>query len=165
MSSADIMLKLAKGREAEVEDLDATVRREIDALLIESKGKLGSGDKFGALQDAAGAWAKLPEPKFGWDVSKSFAHALAKIYRDAGEFQSAIALMNQLFASQTVKPYQDGPRFVMATIYFEMGDNASAMKWFDEANQISKGRCFKDEDKKYQAFHKDMRQRKSGEAS
>lgn len=137
-----------------MEDLDATVRDEIDALFIRAKGKLESGEKSGAIQDAEAAWKTLPEPKFGWDVSKSFAHALAKMYRDTGNFKNAIALMNELFASGTVKPYQDGPRFVTATIYFEMGDNENAMKWFDEANQISKGRCFRGEDKKYQEFYK-----------
>lgn len=96
----------------------------------------------------------LPKPKFGWDVSKSFTHALAKTYRDTGNFQNAIALMDELFASGSVKSHQDGPRFVMATIYFEMGDNENAVKWFAEANQISKGRCFQGEDKKYQEFYK-----------
>ncbi|MFG6892041.1 tetratricopeptide repeat protein [Burkholderia pseudomallei] len=137
-----------------MEDLNATVRDEIDALFIRANGKLESGEKSGAIQDAEAAWKTLPEPKFGWDVSKSFAHALAKMYRDTGNFKNAIALMNELFASGTVKPYQDGPRFVAATIYFEMGDNENAMKWFDEANKISKGRCFRGEDKKYQDFYK-----------
>lgn len=137
-----------------MEDLNTTVRDEIDALFIQSKGKLKSGDKDGAVRDAEAAWKKLPEPKFGWDVSKSFTHALAKTYRDAGDFHSALALMNELFASGTVKPHQDGPRFVLATIYFEMGDSENAMKWFAEANQISKGRCFQGEDKKYQDFFK-----------
>lgn len=137
-----------------MEDLDATVRDGIDALFIQARGKFKAGDKFGAIQEAEAAWNRLPEPKFGWDVSKSFTHALAKLYRDTGNVQSAIALMDELFASGTVKPYQDGPRFVMATIYFEIGDHENAMKWFDEASQISKGRCFHGEEKKYQAFYK-----------
>ena len=137
-----------------MEDLNTIVRDEITALFIQAKGKLESGDTFGAIQGAEAAWKTLPEPKFGWDVSKSFTHALARIYRDTGNFRSAIDLMNDLFASGTVKPYQDGPRFVMATIYFEMGDHESAIKWFEEANQISKGRCFRDEDKKYKEFYK-----------
>jgi len=137
-----------------VEDLNTTVRDEINTLFIQAKGRLESGDKSGAIQDAEAAWKMLPEPKFGWDVSKSFTHALAKIYRDTGSFQNAITLMNELFASGTVKPYQDGPCFVMATIYFEMGDTENATKWFGEANQISKGRCFRGEDKKYHEFYK-----------
>ena len=137
-----------------MEDLNTSVRDQIDALFIQAKSKLELDDKSGAIEDAEVAWKTLPEPKFGWDVSKSFTHALAKIYRDTGNFQSAIALMNDLFASGTVKPYQDGPRFVMATIYFEMGDDENAMKWLDEASLISKGRCFRGEDKKYQEFYK-----------
>ena len=137
-----------------MEDLNATVRDEIDALFIRGRGKFKAGDKSGALQDADAAWKMLPEPKFGWDVSMSYTHALAKIYRDTGNFSNAIALMNELFSSGTVEPYEDGPRFVMATIYFEMGDVEGAVKWFGEANKISKGRCFQGEDKKYQEFYK-----------
>jgi hypothetical protein len=94
----------------------------------------------------------LPEPKFGWDVSESFTHALAKRYSDTKHFQNALVLMHDLFASGTVESYEDGPRFVLATIFFEMNDKENARKWFTEANQISKGRCFRGEDKKYFEF-------------
>ena len=137
-----------------MEDLNTAIRDEIDTLFIQSKGKLKSGDRSGAVQDAEAAWKTLPEPKFGWDVSKSFTHALAKTYRDTGNFKNAIVLMKELFASGTVKSHQDGPRFVMATIYFEMSDGENARMWFEQANQISQGRCFQGEDKKYQDFYK-----------
>ena len=60
--------------------------------------------------------------------------------------------MTELFDSDTVKAHQDGPRFIFATIYYEMGEEALAMKWFAEANKISKGRCFQGEDQKYREF-------------
>jgi hypothetical protein len=137
-----------------MEDLDSTVRDKNDAMFIEAKGKLNAGDASGAVQGAETAWKTLPEPKFGWDVSKSYTHALAKIHRDTGSFPNAISLINELFASGTVKPHQDGPRFLMGTIYFEMDDLENSIKWFREADQISKGRCFQGEDKKYHEFYK-----------
>src|ERR1700754_135230 len=119
-----------------MEDLDSAVRDEIDAQFIRSREKLKAGDRAGAIQDAEAAWAALPSPKFGWDVSKSYAQALTKTYRDTGSLQSALSLMEELFASGTVKPHQDAPRFLTGTIYFEMGDAESAGKWFVDANQI-----------------------------
>jgi hypothetical protein len=137
-----------------MEDLDSAVRDKIDAMFIEAKKKLNAGDASGAVQGAETAWKTLPEPKFGWDVSKSYTHALAKTYRDTEHFSNAISLMNELFSSGTVKSYQDGPRFVTGTIYFEMDDFKNAIKWFREADHISKGRCFQGEDKKYHEFYK-----------
>jgi len=137
-----------------MEDLDVTIRHTIDSLFISARKKMGLGDKVGAIQDAESAWSALPDPKFEWDVSKSFVHALAKIYRDAGEFNKAVGCMEMLFASRTVRAHQDGPRFILATIYFEMGEVELANKWFAEANQISNGRCFQGEDKKYLEFYK-----------
>ncbi|HDR8958770.1 MULTISPECIES: tetratricopeptide repeat protein [Burkholderia cepacia complex] len=137
-----------------MEDLNPIVRDEIDKKFIRAREKFKAGDGVGAVQDAEAAWSELPVPKFGWDVSKSYTQALAKIYRDTGNYQNALNLMQELFASGTVKPHQDGPRFVIGTIYFEKGDAVEAKKWFGEANQISKGRCFQGEDKKYLDFFK-----------
>jgi len=137
-----------------MQDLDEKLRNELDLLFRMARQKFSSGDGNGAIMLAETAWSKLPEPKFGWDVSKSYTHALAKLYRDAKLYELAINLMNSLFASGTVKPYQDGPVFLMGTILFEKGDLDSAYHFFDEAKRISKGRCFVGEDKKYADFHR-----------
>jgi hypothetical protein len=137
-----------------MQQLDVSLRDEIDALLKQAKQQISNGDKVHGIKTAESAWEKLPDPKFEWDVSKSFAHSLAKFYRNVGDFASATKLMTQLFNSGTVKDHQDGPRFVFATIFFEKGDVESAMKWFAEANKISKGRCFQGEDPKYLEFFK-----------
>lgn len=144
-----------------MESLDISLRDEIDALLKQAKRQIATGDKADGIRTAETAWDKLPAPKFGWDVSKSFTHSLARFYRDAGDFPSAIRCMTELFDSGTVKDYQDGPRFVLATIYFSMGDEASALKWFTEANRISKGRCFREEAPQYLAFFKEHAPKKS----
>lgn len=137
-----------------MKDLNPAIRDEIDKLFIRSKGKLDSGDTTGAIQDAEMAWNILPEPKFDWDVSQSFTHALAETYRDTGDFQNSLNLMQKFFASGTIESYEDGSRFILGTIYFEMNDEENAKKWFAEANRISKGRCFQGEDKKYLTFYK-----------
>jgi tetratricopeptide (TPR) repeat protein len=143
-----------------MQDLDPQLRENIDKILVNSRERLAAGDASGAIEDTETAWNMLPDPKFDWDVSKSFTHAVAKRYRDAGLFQKALHLMNDLFDSGTVKSYQDGPRFVLATIYFEMNDLDNAEKYFSEANQISKGRCFRGEDEKYHRFHKSRAKKK-----
>jgi len=132
--------------------LDVPLRDAIDALFMQAKQRIQGGDAAEGLRFAEAAWAQLPPPKFGWDVSKSFTHSLARCYRQTGHFERAIELMNELFDSGTVKSYQDAPRFMLATIYFEKGDQAQAMQWFTEANRISKGRCFRTEDPRYQEF-------------
>jgi tetratricopeptide (TPR) repeat protein len=132
-----------------MQDLDVPLRDKLDGVFKEARSKLDASDPDGAVKLAELAWQTLPQPKFDWDVSKSYVQALAAIYRDSGQFQKAISLLNDLFASGTVQPHQDRPRLVLGTVYFEMGDLASAKKWLQEANKISKGRCFNGQPKKY----------------
>lgn len=140
-----------------MQQLDVSIRDEIDALLKQAKQEILSADKAGGIKTAEAAWSKVPEPKFDWDVSKSFAHSLAKFYRNTGDFANAMKLMKELFDSGAVKDHQDGPRFILATIYYEKGDVDLAAKWFEEANRISKGRCFQGEDPRYLEFFRSTR--------
>jgi hypothetical protein len=59
-----------------MEQLDISIRNEIDALLKQAKQEIASGNGAGGISTAETAWAKLPAPKFGWDVSKSFTQPL-----------------------------------------------------------------------------------------
>ena len=130
-------------------DLDITIRNQIDTTFRDARHSLAAGDIASALAIGASAWQSLPEPKFGWDVSKSYAHAYASLLRDAGVFDEGIKIMRALFESGTVKPHQDRPHFILGTIYYEMGDIENARRSLGEANRISKGRCFDGEDEKY----------------
>ena len=132
-----------------MQDLDISLRSQIDASFREARNQVNQSDLEAGVALAESAWGYLPQPKFEWDVSKSYVHALAGIYRDAGHFSEAVRLMDQLFASGTVKPYQDQPRFIMGTIYFEMGNLPEARRWLTEADTISKGRCFQQQPAKY----------------
>jgi tetratricopeptide (TPR) repeat protein len=132
--------------------LDINIRNKIDTILIESYKELQAKNCETAIQLAIKAWEEIPEPKFGWDVSKSFTLGIAETYRDCKIYPPAIKFLEDLFSSNTVKEYQDGPYFMMGTTYYEMGDNNNALKWLTQANAISKGRCFREEDPKYLKF-------------
>jgi len=129
--------------------LDSSLRNELDIRLREAIGKAKSGDAAEAVRLAEDAWNQLPDPKFQWDVSWSYTRALARVYRDTGHFAEALALLDALFQSGTLQHFEDGPLFWRGTIYYEMGDMVNARKWLAEANRISKGRCFREEPKKY----------------
>ena len=60
-----------------MEQLDVSIRDEIDALMKQAKEQISAGEKAQGIKTAETAWDKVPAPKFGWDVSKSFAHLLA----------------------------------------------------------------------------------------
>jgi len=137
-----------------MQDLNIEVRDMIDGLFIESAHAMKNGDIELAVKLAEQAWYKFPEPKFDWDVSKSFTHALAQTYRNAKLHDKAISLMQALFDSGTVKDYQEGPRFMLATIYYHQGNFVEAKKWFGIADKISKGRCFREKPQEYFKFYK-----------
>lgn len=132
-----------------MQDLDPTLRDEIDSTFRRARKLLSDGQAEVALDLAQTAWGRLPDPKFDWDVSQSYVHALALIYRDTHRYSEGLALMKDLFTSGTVLEYEDRPRFVLGTIYFDMGDIEEARRWLIEANRISRGRCFRDEPEKY----------------
>ncbi|KKW69265.1 tetratricopeptide repeat family protein [Lampropedia cohaerens] len=132
-----------------MQDLDVETRDRIDAMFFEARALLDHGEKSQALLLAAQAWDSLLEPRFDWDVSQSYVHMLAKLRRDAGDFEGALEIMRALFESGTVEPYQDRPHFVLDTVYYEMGDLDQARLHFVEANRISRGRCFQGEPAKH----------------
>jgi tetratricopeptide (TPR) repeat protein len=132
-----------------MQDLDPILCEQINLKFRSARRCLDEGQADLAIETALAAWGCLPEPKFEWDVSQIYLHALAGLYRDTKHFREAVALMEALFASGTVLPYEDGPYFVLGTIYYEMGDMEQARYWLGEANRISKGRCFRDQPEKY----------------
>lgn len=135
-----------------MQELDVSIRDKIDETLIESYKQFKAGNLEKAILLANSAWEDIPKPKFDWDVSKSFVLSIAETYRDCKLFDKAINLLEELFSAKTVKSHQDGPYFMMGTTYYEAGDTKNAIKWLSEANAISKGRCFREEDPKYLKF-------------
>ncbi len=135
-------------------DLDPIIREKVDQLFIEAGKTFDSGNKSAGLELAEKAWSVIPSPKFDWDVSLSFTQTMACFYRDSELYEKAIELMGDLIREKELKPHQDGPFFTLGTIYFEKGDLDQSFKNLDKANKISKGRCFRNGDKKYLDFYK-----------
>jgi len=135
-----------------VQTLDVLIRDKIDVILIESYREFQAGNCARAVELANNAWAEVPEPKFGWDVTNSFVIGIAETYRDCQLYEPAINLLNDLFSAKAVDSFEDGPYFMMGTTYYEMGDFENSLKWLSQANTISKGRCFREEDPKYLKF-------------
>ena len=132
-----------------MQHLDPKLREKIDAAFIQAKKLLKEGSINEALELGKEAWHMLPEPKFDWDVTQSYTHAMATLYRDAKKYDVAIALMKEMLASRELKPYQDRPYFILGTIYYEKGDMQEARYWLKKADKISRGRCFQEEPVKY----------------
>ena len=86
-----------------MQDLNEDIRDVIDELFIKSAQAQDAGDMVLAVQLAEQAWKQLPEPKFEWDVSKSFAHSVAETYRDAKLFDKALAVMQTLLILALLK--------------------------------------------------------------
>lgn len=137
-----------------MQDLNIEERDMIDEIFIQSANAQKDGNMELAVKLAEQAWFKLPIPKYDWDVSLSFSLALAETYRDAKLYHKALVVMRELFDSGTVLDYEDGPRFMLATIYYHQGNFVEAKKWFGIADKISKGRCFREVPQEYFRFYK-----------
>jgi tetratricopeptide (TPR) repeat protein len=133
-----------------VKNLEVSLRDKLDSLFREAITKTKTGENAEAIRLAELAWSQYPEPKLDWDVSWSYTRAMARVYRDTGNFQKALDVLYPLYNSNEMI-HKDGPAFYLGTVYFEMEDMVNAKKWLSEANTLSRGRCFRDEDKKYKA--------------
>ncbi len=125
-----------------VKPLDPKLDQEIEHDFTQALNFLRDGDKSSAAAAAQRGWARMPAPVFGWDSSLSYLRAAVRIYREAGEFNRAIDLLQQHLKSEFYRDYEYHPYFLLGTVYFAMADMESARSNFKTANQISKGRCF-----------------------
>lgn len=140
-----------------MKDLPIDIRDEIDQLFISAFNALKNNNNEEAILKAEEAWYKFPEPKYDWDVTLSFTTGICSAYREVGFFEKAHNIIDELFEFGNLKDYQDGPIFLKGTIYFEQGELEQAKEWFDKANNISKGRCFVSQPKKYKTFFNEQK--------
>lgn len=133
--------------------LDLKLRNEIDDLFISSYDayKANNPDEMMRLADIA--WSKIPDSKFSWDVSWSFVQSMVYTYIDFGNMKEALNLIDLYIDSGYLFDYEDGPFFLKGKVLFLMNRKDQSFEFFDKANSISKGRCFKDEDDKYLKFY------------
>jgi tetratricopeptide (TPR) repeat protein len=137
-----------------VKQLDPGIANEILALIKQGFALTKQGDFVAAETYYLSAWEKIPEPKFSWDVSESTLRSVARFYRNASRFEEAKAWMNKLFDSGSIAPYDAEPCLLLGTIHYEAGELDLARKYLQEADRISKGRAFQDQDPKYYKFLK-----------
>jgi tetratricopeptide (TPR) repeat protein len=139
---------------AQSKSMEDAIRIPIYDLFGQAKeaAKIGDSDTVEHLCDEA--WAKVPEPKFGWDVTYMFLLGMAQLLRIAGKYDKAIDVVSRYVASEYFLDYQYGPYFWLGALYFEKGDLIRSYEFFDRANRMSRGRCFDGEDRKYKRFFK-----------
>ncbi len=140
-----------------MKNLPIELRDKIDELYIFAFQALEKKGFYTAKKQAEKAWGLLPEPKFDWDVTLSFVSGICEMYNELGFYKNAHKIVDQLFSSDHLDDYDDGPVFLKGAIYFEQGELELAKMWFDKANTISKGRCFVSQPKKYKTFYSECK--------
>ncbi|WPC43373.1 hypothetical protein [Clostridium sp. JS66] len=98
------------------------------------------------------AWYLLPLPKENYDESFHLAEAICEVYIMLNNFEEAVLWSNQLFKCATFRIDSGERYFLAAKVLFGMKDYERARKYFSAANEMSDGRCFEDEDRKYVNF-------------
>jgi tetratricopeptide (TPR) repeat protein len=137
--------------------IDEAVRLRVYSLFKEARAALLAADRDSCKHLCNEAWALIPDPKFGWDVSYMCVLAMAEFLRDAGALEQALDTVDAYLASPYYLEYQDGPHFWLGTIYFEQGRFAEAFLHMDKANGMSRGRCFAEQYQRYKAFFTSFR--------
>jgi tetratricopeptide (TPR) repeat protein len=135
------------------------VRLPIYAVFSEAKQAAAAGDHARAEQLCEDAWGRIPEPKFGWDVTYVCLGAFVKYMGASRSYDKPIEAVNAYLGSPYYAEYQDGPYFWLGSLYYEKGDLARAFEYFERANAMSKGRCFVEEDPRYKAFFRTCKTR------
>ncbi|MBB1335986.1 hypothetical protein H5154_22400 [Pseudoalteromonas sp. SR44-5] len=144
-----------------MENLPIDLRDKIDALYISAYKALEVKNVDIAKKKADEAWGLLPEPKFDWDVTLSFVTAICEMYRELTLYNDALQIIEQLLEyrdKNKVGGFHGGIIFLKATIYYEMEQLPISYQWFNKANDMSRGRCFVDEPKKYKTFFNEYNQ-------
>jgi len=134
--------------------LDAALRDAILGLFALARKARDSENRVDAVRLSEEAWAQVPEPKFGWDVTYVFLSRMVRFFRDGGQIDEGIQLVNSYLGSGNHLDYEDGPYFWLGTLYFEKGELQKAYEHFVRAEKMSGGGCFREEDPRYKQFVK-----------
>ncbi|ULQ46503.1 hypothetical protein JN531_015560 [Flagellatimonas centrodinii] len=126
----------------------------IYALLRKAQEAIAIGDEDSAERFCDDAWNAIPEPKYGWDSSYICTSHEVALLRSLRRFDKAISLTQGYLDSGFHLEYEDGPFFWLGTLHFEKDDLDKAYEFFERANKMSRGHCFREEDPKYKLFFK-----------
>jgi tetratricopeptide (TPR) repeat protein len=137
--------------------MDESIRLAAYALYKRCDDAIKVNDFASAERLCEEAWQLIPEPKFCWDSSYMCLSHTVTLLRGARRYDRARLLVQEYLDSGFHLEYQDGPYFWLGTLYYEMGNLDEAFALFDRANRMSRGRCFKEEDPRYETFYKGLR--------
>jgi len=141
--------------------LDESVLERIHAIQWRAKAALDRADHEQAAVLALQAWDAVPEPKFGWDRSYVFLFSLFRSTRLSRRRKEVIGIVNDYLRSDYYLAIEDGPHFWIGALSFEEGQLDTAFENLERAVQISRGRCFREEDPKYKKFFDERRKAKT----
>ena len=142
---------------AKATPLDPKALEGIHAIQWRAKAALDHGDAEEAASLALEAWTTVPEPKYGWDRSYMFLFSLFRFGRLSHRRREIIAIVSDYLRSEYYRPEEDGPHFWIGALLYEEGEFDAAFDSLQRAVQISRGRCFREEDPKYKRFFDERR--------
>lgn len=137
---------------AKATPLDPKALEGIHAIQWRAKAASDAGNQEEAARLAFDAWAAVPDPKYGWDRSYMFLFSLFRFGRLSQRRREIISIVSDYLKSEYYLPDEDGPHFWLGALLFEEGDLEAAFGSIQRAVQISRGRCFREEDPKYKRF-------------
>jgi tetratricopeptide (TPR) repeat protein len=97
------------------------------------------------------AWAMLPEPKQGWDISDVTIYTIAGLYREWKRFPEAKHWIAQALR-EDLQPHEFLQHREAGTIYFDAGELETARSYLEHAWHVGGVRAFQGEDPKYLKF-------------
>lgn len=142
---------------AETTSLSADVLEKIDAILWRARAASDASDHEQAADLAMQAWYAVPEPKYGSDRTYMFLFALFRFGRLSARRSELIGIIEGYSKSKYYRPTEDGPFFWLGALRFEEGQFDAAFEDLQRAAQMSRGRCFREEDPRYKVFYEERR--------
>jgi tetratricopeptide (TPR) repeat protein len=132
---------------------------EIMAIMASGNDFDERNKKTEALALYQQAWDLLPEPKLEWTALSSWVTgSFFNLHFDNGDFKAS-----EQWAQRTLDGRESdidtGPLINVGMVFLELGKNAQAYKYFDEAYRFSKARAFQERPKKYLNFYLDEKEK------
>ena len=130
-------------------DVNSTLADEIMCVMASGNELDEQNKKEQAQAHYQKAWDLLPEPKLEWTPLSSWVTgSFFNLHFDNGDFEAA-----KHWAQKTLDGRESdidtGPLINLGMVCFELGDQAQAYKYFNEAYNFGKARAFQERHKKY----------------
>jgi tetratricopeptide (TPR) repeat protein len=139
-----------------VKPLEKAIVDQVYAEMREGYARLKDGKPDEAEQHFLRAWALIPEPKLGWDISQITVIRIAKVYRSLKKFLEALRWARDVFKCKPL-PGDAEPYILLGSIHFEAGELDAAREHFQKAFDLAGKRGFEGEDPAYLKFLKEKK--------